>query len=197
MASVVAETNTLNEPVLPRVAAGDASAVQDCLDRYGALVWSLAKRLSASPSEVEDAVQEVFIELWRLAKEYDIRLGSETTFIAMITRRRLIDRRRRGKTMVAFPSLDDQASEPMADPTPDRVELWDEVVKARACFDKLSRSSQDVLQLSIHEGISYSQIALQLRIPLGSVKSFARRGLLALRDCMSRPYSKLSGEASS
>src|SRR5690606_24550621 len=84
-----------DDSVMPRVAAGDPAAMEDCLTRYGGLVWSLARRFSPTNADAEDAVQEVFIEVWRHADRYDESIASEPTFIAMIARRRLIDRQRR------------------------------------------------------------------------------------------------------
>ena len=81
--------------VLPRIAAGDPAAVADCIARYGGLVWSLARRFLGNMTDAEDAVQDVFIELWKNAARYDPGLASEPTYITMIARRRLIDRKRR------------------------------------------------------------------------------------------------------
>ncbi len=88
------ETPILCQTILQRVAAGDSSAVDDCLAQYGALVWSLARRHSPNYSDAEDAVQEAFLGIWQGAGRFDPEKGSETTFITMIVRRRLIDRRR-------------------------------------------------------------------------------------------------------
>ena len=77
--------------VLPSVAAGDRSAMESCLQRYEGLVWSLARRMLGESSEAEDAVQEIFIELWRSAGRFDPDEGSEATFVATIARRRLVD----------------------------------------------------------------------------------------------------------
>src|SRR5829696_165972 len=74
------------EPLLHRIAAGDSAAVEEFLDRYGGLVWSLARRFTSNRQESEDAVQDVFIELWRKAPRYDASLSSEATFVAMIAR---------------------------------------------------------------------------------------------------------------
>ena len=76
--------------ILNRIAAGDPDAVQECLDQFGGLVWSLARRLTSSESDAEDAVQEIFVEIWRKAERYDPSIASESTFIAMLARRRLI-----------------------------------------------------------------------------------------------------------
>ena len=83
------------ETILQRIAAGDAAAVDDCLRQYGGLVWSLARRFSHDHAESEDAVQEVFLDVWKSAARFDEAMGSEATFITMIARRRLIDRRRK------------------------------------------------------------------------------------------------------
>ena len=83
------------EPLLQKIANGDSSAVDECLAKYGNLVWSIARRYSPNNSDAEDATQEVFLEIWKNAARYDSDLSSEATFITMIARRRLIDRHRK------------------------------------------------------------------------------------------------------
>ena len=78
--------------LLQRIAKGDASAVQECMETYGNLVWSLARRYSESAADAEDATQEIFLDIWKSAGRFDPERGKETTFIATIARRRLIDR---------------------------------------------------------------------------------------------------------
>src|ERR1041385_2281154 len=78
--------------LLARVAGGDPRAVRDCIARYGGLVWSIARRFEAA--DAEDAVQEIFLDLWKSAARFDGRIASEAAFVAMIARRRLIDRKR-------------------------------------------------------------------------------------------------------
>ncbi|MBU3729210.1 MAG: sigma-70 family RNA polymerase sigma factor [Phycisphaerales bacterium] len=75
--------------------------------RFSGLVWSIARKLSADPSDAEDAVQEVFIDLWRSAHRFDPAKGTETTFVATIARRRLIDRGRRRQRRPEVPGIDD------------------------------------------------------------------------------------------
>ena len=77
VADVVGPGSAPLEPLLPRIAAGDERAVRDCLARYGALVWSLARRWSPDGGDAEDAVQEIFIDLWRTAARYDTSRTSE------------------------------------------------------------------------------------------------------------------------
>jgi DNA-directed RNA polymerase specialized sigma24 family protein len=102
------EIRILCQTILQRVAAGDSSAVDDCLAQYGALVWSLARRHSPNYSDAEDAVQEAFLGIWQGAGRFDPEKGSETTFITMIVRRRLIDRHRKRGRQLETASLESQ-----------------------------------------------------------------------------------------
>lgn len=80
---------------LERLGHGDATAVQDCLTAYGGLVASIARKLLHSSSDVDDAVQDVFIELWQKAARFDATRGSPETFVGTVARRRVIDRIRK------------------------------------------------------------------------------------------------------
>lgn len=171
--------------VLERIASGDQSALMACIDQYGGLVWSLASRFLASAADAEDATQEIFLELWQKAHAFDSDLASEATFVAMVARRRLIDHSRRKSSFNTVP-FDAQSDLVEEKPTLDALELSDEAAKANQCLEKLSQEQQSVLTLSIQHGESHSKIAEMLSLPLGTVKSFARRGLLQLRDCMKR-----------
>lgn len=180
------ENAVLTKSVLEQIARGESSAVEDCLKRYGGLVWSLARRLVADDTELDDAVQEIFIELWQAASKYDSKIASESTFITMIARRHLIDRYRRRKTNPALGAANISEAQLIAVSERNQVETEDEAAKAAICFQRLSKNAQEVIRLAVHHGESHSTIATRLSMPLGSVKSFARRGLLQLRECMRR-----------
>ena len=173
----------LEEPLLQRVALGDQEAVRACLDRFGGLVWSLARRMTPTHAEAEDAVQEIFVEVWKNAYRYDASVASETAFIAMIARRRLIDRRRRAGRQLDKNGLPE--SEPPAAPS---VEITaDEREAAGAAMSAMSRLSdeqQRVLRLSLVQGLSHERIAGATGLPLGTVKTHARRGLIRLRELL-------------
>ena len=77
----------VSESLLEKIASGHRSAVSDCVNRYGGLVWSLARRFTATQADAEDAVQEIFISLWKSAERFDSSKSSEMTFVAMIARR--------------------------------------------------------------------------------------------------------------
>ena len=105
-------------PVLPRIAAGDNTAVDECLQRYGGLVWSLARRRCADVQLAEDAVQNIFLHLWKVAATFDESIANETTFVAMVARRRLIDYQRKQMSKKDFVQCEfDHLEMKTADPT--------------------------------------------------------------------------------
>lgn len=177
----------MNESVLTRIASGDVHAVDDCVDRYGSLVWSLAKRMMGNAADAEDAVQEIFVELWQQADRFDPAVAGEPTFVAMIARRRLIDRIRKDSRRPTTEAIDREPIDASEQGTAGEVVWSDEAAKAKRCLGKLPSVQQQVLTLAVHEGQSHSTIARHLSLPLGTVKSYARRGLIQLRDCMKRP----------
>ena len=186
--------------LLTRIAAGDQSAVPDCVARYGPLVWTLAQRRLKNVADAEDAVQEVFIDLWRSAERFDPGIAEEITFVAMIARRRLIDRVRKDARRPAAAPLDAAGSSAAVDPgaaVGDRIEVGEEARLAAEQFDRLPSDAQRVLRLSIFDGLSHGEIAAQTSLPLGTVKSHIRRGLDTLRQrLVGRPREPLATAAS-
>lgn len=185
-------------PLLVRIARGDQSAVSAFMDRYSGLVWSLARRLAASDPDAEDAVHEIFIDLWKSAARFDPNLASEVTFVAMVARRRLIDRRRRlGRRPRMEAVRDDDVSSAgmptLADGT--RTEVSEEARIAAAELKNLNPEQQRVLTLSIFHGLSHEKIASALKLPLGTVKTHARRGLIKLRESLESLRANRSGVA--
>jgi len=179
----------VSEPILHKVASGDSAAVDECLARYGGLVWSLARRFINNKSDAEDAVQEIFIEVWRNASRYDQAVASEAAFIAMIARRRLIDRLRR---QTARPDAEHLPAEVAAVETggSDRVEICDEAARAKEYLATLKTEERQLLELSVFGGLSHAQIADTTGLPLGTVKTRVRRGLMRLRELLSVEYAK-------
>ncbi len=177
-------TMLMTEPVLCRIARGDSEAIDECIGRYGRLVWMIARRFSSSPADAEDAVQEIFIELWQKAPKYDPEIASESTFVTMLARRRMIDRFRKKSRSIASTSICSDSWDFLDPPSPDRLEIDDEVAKANRCLEALKANQREILKRSIHDGWSHAQISTELKLPLGTVKSFVRRGLNQLRECM-------------
>ena len=182
----------LTEVTLQRVAKGDPTAVQDCIDQFGGLVWSLARKLCPDRSEAEDAVQEIFISVWKSAERYDASMGSEATFIATIARRRLIDRARKRQRRLGASSLDESFA--VASDGAGRggggasigstTVLSDDAAKAERALRDLSGDQQRVLRMSIMHGLSHEQISQATDMPLGTVKTHIRRGLIRVRKLL-------------
>jgi RNA polymerase sigma-70 factor (ECF subfamily) len=177
-----ADSNTNPEPILPRIAAGEPGAVEVCLDRYKGLVWWLARQMAGS--EAEDAVQEIFIQLWQNADRYDPSMSSEPAFVSMIARRRLIDRHRRVERRPSTESLDGKPWE-MEGSDGRAAEHMAEVALAARAIRQLRPEEQRVVQLSIVEGMTHSEIAEHTEMPLGTVKTYIRRGLIRVRELLS------------
>jgi len=136
-----------------------------------------------NPADAEDAVQEIFIDVWKNAGRYDERQSSETTFIAMIARRRLIDRIRHSNRRITADSFEDDVAEPES--RDDRVlQMSVEAGQAAEAVRSLKPEQQKVLQLSIVQGLSHQEIADLTGIPLGTVKTHARRGILRAREIL-------------
>jgi RNA polymerase sigma factor (sigma-70 family) len=173
------------EPLLARVAAGDQEAVNACLNQFGNLVWSLARRFTASQVDAEDAVQEIFIDLWSSAARYDSDKASETTFVSMLARRRLIDRLRKSKRQPNMEELSSAVDFPQPDLHPD-IALQDDAARAAQLIRTLKPEQQQVIKLAVYEGHTHQSIADALRIPLGTVKTHLRRGLLKVREAMQK-----------
>ena len=166
-------------PVLARVAAGDAAAIRECLARYGALVWSIARRFEMG--DAEDAVQEIFLDLWKSAARFDPQIASEATFVAMIARRRLIDRqrmRRRRPPTEQLPELPELSADAVG------ADRSVEAQKAARAMNQLRPEQRHVLVLSACHGMSHGEIAAQTGMPLGTVKAHVRRGLQSIRAAL-------------
>ncbi len=167
--------------ILQSIATGNEAAVAECLSHYGGLVWSMAKRFCGNQTEAEDAVQEIFTAVWQNAGKYNPDIAAESTFIAVIARRRLIDRRRRlgsrvqPETMVAEPPAVQRSAEQLA-------VLGDEARVAHEMLATLPEHEVQVLRMSVMDGMTHSEIAEQTGIALGTVKTHIRRGLQKLRD---------------
>ncbi len=185
----------MSDTLLQRVAAGDAAAVAACVDTYGGLIWSLARRFLGRASEAEDAVQEVFIELWKNAGRFDPSIGSESTFVAMIARRRLIDRRRRDARRPVNENIEIENLPLTAPDDLQTVEVNDEAAQAATAMNRLKPDQQRVLKLAVCQGWPHQVIADKLGLPLGTVKTHVRRGLIKLREELKALKSESGKEA--
>lgn len=177
--SAPAESSTL----LQRVAAGDKPAVREMIDRFGPLVWSMIGTFSLSRADAEDAAQDVFIHVWKKAHMHDARFGTEDQFVAVLARRRLIDRYRTTTTRADKPLDESQLRAIRSDA---QHSSGHDAHVARECMSTLIEQDRTVLLLSVVRGLTHDQIARHLSLPLGTVKTCIYRGLSTLRDKLTR-----------
>lgn len=184
----------MTENLLPEIAAGNPGAVDQFLRRHSGMVWGLARRFCRSAEDAEDATQDIFVDVWKSAERYDPRAGSEVTFVMTIARRRLIDRVRRQGRRLPVELLEDAGTIAAAEQR-DPVEQNDEVQRAQQALATLRPEQREVLDLALGEGRTHQEIAAAIGIPLGTVKSHARRGLIRLRELLGIPLEGPGGGA--
>jgi RNA polymerase sigma-70 factor (ECF subfamily) len=173
----------MTDSVLVKVAQGDPHAVRACIDQFGSLVWSIARRFTRTHADAEDAVQEIFTDIWRSAARFDPAQGSEKVFVATIARRRLIDRLRRTSNQGTTTSTEEIETLTWADPGTHAETSAEAQTAARAVM-QLRPEQRQVLELGLLQGLSHSEIAEALQMPLGTVKTMMRRGLIQVRELM-------------
>jgi RNA polymerase sigma-70 factor (ECF subfamily) len=172
----------VSQSLLERIAAGNAGAVKECMDAYGNLVWALARRLSASAADAEDATQEIFLDIWKSAGRYDSSLASEAVFITTIARRRLIDRLRARKRRPITEEFDEEQVRVGDDGEAGPMAV--EVSNASRALAQRGDGQREILLLGIVDGLTHSEIATATGKPLGTVKTQMRRGLIKIRELL-------------
>ena len=169
-----------NDSILARIADGENGSFELLIEKYGNLVWSIGKKFLYRQSDLEDAVQEVFIAIWKSADKYDASKAKEITFVSMIARRRFIDHLRKISKHKILESIDDDNSghqlykESLLNESTD-LQLVKNAIQSLDIYD------QELLNLSVYQGYSHSEISKLLNIPLGTVKTRIRRNLIKLK----------------
>ena len=169
---------------LQRIAErGDIEAFRELFETYAPRVKSYMMRQGADPNTAEELAQETLLTVWRKAGLYAGGKGSATTWIFAIARNLRIDRLRKELTWVAFPDgYDQQASE---EATPDqRLEEEERRLRVRQALAGLPPDQHEVVLLSYIEGLSHSEIAQRLGLPLGTIKSRMRLAYLKIRNAV-------------
>jgi RNA polymerase sigma factor (sigma-70 family) len=144
----------------------------------------MARRLSRSLSDAEDATQEIFLQLWQQAQRFDDSLGSERAFVAMIARRRLIDGLRKAAAEPQMSSCEAALESVAWEASDNTPQTCHEAEQAWRALQELRPQYRRVLELGLLHGLTQLEIAQRLSMPLGTVKTFTRRGLLIIRECL-------------
>ena len=166
------------------MARGDRDALAEVYDRHGRLVYSLALRILKDQSDAEDIVQDVFAQAWRQAARYQPGRGAVVAWLMNMTRSRSIDRLRRRATQPQSPYDPETAGEipDTAQPIDDQVAWAGRAAVVRGALDQLPLLQRMAIELAFYEGLTHVEIADRLEVPLGTVKTRIRQGLLKLKD---------------
>jgi RNA polymerase sigma-70 factor, ECF subfamily len=182
----VSDPSDLN--LLQRIAARDTAALAELYDRHSRLLFSLILRIVRDRGEAEDILQEAFVRVWNRAEIYDPRVGGPVPWIVRVARNRAIDRirARRVRATVDAPASDLAAVEPTPDTriqSPEAAVLEAERrVKLTDALAGLPVEQRKLIEAAFFEGYTHSELATRFGLPLGTVKTRIRAGMIAMRQ---------------
>jgi RNA polymerase sigma-70 factor (ECF subfamily) len=172
--------------LLQAMADGDRGALARLYDRHAPALLALGSRMLGSAEEAEDLVQDILLEAWRRAGDYDPARGSVRTWLAVRTRSRALDRlRAAGRQRIATPpeGNEEERPEPAAEPAED-PSLAPDRRRVRHALAALPASQRVVLEMGYYEGLTSAEIAARVNIPIGTVKSRVAAALSRLREAL-------------
>jgi RNA polymerase sigma factor (sigma-70 family) len=186
---------TLNDPqlidLLRNVAAQDASALRTLYEATSAKMYGIAMRVVGKAEYAEDVLQEAYLTIWRIAPDYQAALSPPLAWMGLIVRSRALDSIRRRKAERAIDSDDIDQHEPFLvdlereDPL-DASQASEQALALHQCLQQLKGRQREVVILGYFRDLSHGDLAKQLQLPLGTVKSWMRRSVEQLRVCMGR-----------
>lgn len=171
------------QALLERVATGDKQAFSDLYDEVAPRVFGLVKRLLVDHSQSEEVTQEVFLEIWQTATRFDPNKGGATTWILTMAHRRAVDRVRASQSSRDRDlkvGIRDFSSD--YDHVTESVEVSVEHERVEKAMARLTELQRQAIQLSYYGGYSNSEVASILSVPIGTVKTRIRDGMIRLRD---------------
>lgn len=188
---------------LARVALGDRAAFATLYKATSAHLFAVILRINPDRAQGEDTLQEIYVNIWRAAQGFDAQRSQPLTWLSSIARNRAIDslRRRKAEPGMASSRVGDNGEETdlldaQASPDAGPLALLQQAGEARdlaQCIAELSHEQQQCLTLAFYQGLSHSEVAEHLSQPLGTVKSWVRRAMIALKDCLSRAHAAAPG----
>lgn len=177
--------------LLDRIAHQDEAALKALYDQCASKLYGLALRVVPQRELAEDVLQEAFLTVWRSAADYRASLSPPMAWLGLIVRSRGLDmlRRRAAERSHLTDELDEVLADTLPDdgPTPmDTAQASEQAWALHQCLGRLDNKQREVVSLAYVRDLSHSELAQQLRLPLGTVKTWIRRGLDQLRLCMAR-----------
>ena len=173
------------DDLLLRVARGDTPAFETLYDQMANVVFGVIRRVLRDPAQSEEVAQEVLVEVWRTATRFDPDKGGGATWILTMAHRRAIDRVRSAQAAhdrEERVALRDHV--PAFDEVAEQVEIRLEQEQVRRCLGDLTELQRESVALAYYGGYTYREVGELLEVPLGTVKTRLRDGLIRLRDCM-------------
>ena len=182
------EVEKASAALMVQVAEGSESAITQVYDTTSRMVYGLALRITNDPFAAEDITLEVFLQVWRKAHAYDPARGTVSSWLITLTRSRAIDfLRARKKGGVDSEFFSDSVPDlPDSRPNPERASLQGERGKLiHAALQKLAPERREAIELAYFSGLTHSEIADRTSLPLGTVKTRIRQGMMHLRELLS------------
>ncbi len=179
----VVDAPMTDEDLLVRTGRGDTAAFEQLFDRFSARVYGLVKRIVRDPTLSQDTTQVVMTELWRTAARFDPERGSATTWVLTLAHRRAVDMvRREQASRDRIQKVGRAQVERPADTIAEGVVMADEHAEVRAALEHLTDLQREAIELAWFDGYTYREVAAVLDVPLGTVKTRMRDGMIRLRD---------------
>lgn len=170
-----------------RLKAREPHAMSDLYDRYGRIAFSLIYRIVRNTAATEDLVQETFLRVWNRAQSFDQQRGSLGPWVLTVARNRAIDYLRSidGRMSAGSLELDRLENPALFSDFEDSALSMDRTRRLKSAFEKLSPNQRMVIELAYFEGLSQTEMAERMKQPLGTVKTWVRSALKALREELS------------
>lgn len=179
------QTHSPLTAALMRVAAGDRAALRAVYQDTSAKLYGVCLRILNDKSEAEDVLQDVYVTVWRKAAGFDPGRASPIAWLAAIARNRAIDRLRSSVRRRRTEPI--EAADDVRDPAPaavEHLELVQQRHRLAHCLQTLEASHAAAIRAAFLDGATYEELARRMSVPLGTMKSWIRRGLLKLRACL-------------
>jgi RNA polymerase sigma-70 factor, ECF subfamily len=172
------------EALLTRCAAGDRSALESLYARVAPILLAVLIRMLRRRDVAEDALQDVFVSVWQRARQFDPIRGRPLAWLVSMARYRAIDLQRSARPAVALTGLSALEPQLQSEDPLDADEMLGTGALLLRCLEQIAAPQRRCLMLAYQEGLTHSEIARAVNEPLGTVKSWVRRSLLALRRCL-------------
>lgn len=170
--------------LMSRIAAGDRAALRQLYQATSAKLFAVCLRILSDREESEDVLQEVYVTIWRRADRFDASRASVMTWVSTIARNRAIDRLRARGPLARSEPIEDMEIADGSVSAETLLSAADDRKRLNHCLGELDERTATVIRTAFFEGVTYDALARRMDQPLGTVKSWIRRGLAKLKGCL-------------